>query len=1384
MSAGATTSHSLLVPIGLEALVVENADLGEWSDLTVDFSRLYQGDILGSQLTPTLFNPRTCPHDPGVHLHWTLPDAMRRGGNRLVQARSMARAQRVLADRSATAMDDTERTRLIQRLLALGRRLTTLVGGATLGAEQTTAIEQLAMAPDKKARKQIAKTVIRIGQQLANVLEHEAGGAPQFPALPNRWLVQRIWREPNAKEISLKAWVVESDYRYRTDGETAVSGAITVPLFGALPLFDYIGKHFDYPGWYEGQEPADRVELTALGYGDPAFTASYSSCKSVFGFHDALDGVTPNTALSYLVVGWYSNPAKDILQGYDLEELGWACSPPPKGESYPTRTLCHGAIYDIQWKRTGGNGEAYKAKRPGLTKDDCTVAIGNTSSEALAALLAKKLDKPSLEPLLSAFIDDALPTTTNYKAMEARLQQSRFASSAGGTQFSIQKNGAAQDPPAPATDATLPQALEQALTSLNALQRDCDRQERELESMRWELQATWNKWAHQYREDHAEPVALTPILEREKSHTQATAQALTDKHTTLDRQYEALATLLFQQFPDLELGKTLTSPWWRPNDPTLLVSAPGLSPSNAQRGGQRGGAQETLLCRVAGQEATTLLVNIPNGQKGVNVSAEQVLKMRDPGLFAEPLAIPQGIQRLLHEALLLDPTHAEAIADQAYRNAGRNAGLQTRLGKEKLLAQVRQWQRTPLSLTGKPPDQPVTCLNGSAPALLALRDWDGNPWLPLFLEWQVSWRPSYQRVEDVLEKWEFVRETDEFRWNGDGQTAYSPQIYQGYSIVSPNTASILEERLKQYSGNTQKKEFETILALVGQMHILAQPLRGLHDAFLMRDQILRPQPINPEIFPSEDAPSPAVTAIPPASPLDPIAALLAGLQNFSLPAPNTPFFPIRAGHLHLLQIGIIDAFGQRVNVPLTQLLRTASLTPSGAPMEPLIQLSPRFSQPARLRVDWIPAENPPETLPANSPICGWIIPNHLDANLLFYDASGTPLGVLQKILRATGTPAAQHEKAFFWVPMPGTSHRPETIHNPELKFVVQWLAGLGADNGAAFWNLLDDAMAKTDPGEPEHDPLLSVLLGRPLALAKASVQLELDGLPATDQRLEKIGTYDSHGFTTITFPMSLGDATETRDGVIGFFVHDTASQISAPLYAAAGAPMLPGLPIAGTIEYKHSHPVLDCETPVRLTVLMDPRAMVHVSTGVLPKRVIELPSQVRSAAKSAQEAFFQVAPLLSPGGDVTMPTPSDDFGKWSWAYRPQVTMWKETDTMTAATDRGGFSPRPQEISEGWLKLKMNPVSILGFWVKEGLQDVAPNTNVTLAWALQGGDRLVLLAGTREDEPLKVWESQPLPGQYGVHIQADTTFTLLLFNKDNSRAERRLSIRLSKGIIHG
>ncbi len=785
---------------------------------------------------------------------------------------------------------------------------------------------------------------------------------------------------------------------------------------------------------------------------------------------------------------------------------------------------------------------------------------------------------------------------------------------------------------------------------------------------------------------------------------------------------------------------------------------------------------------MTGQEITAITVDIPNGEQGIRVSADKIFQIQGAVPIDAP-GLPQGIGRLLREALLLDPENADAIAEQAYINAK----LQTRIDKDSLIEQIKQVQRNPPTATEEASGTSTARVEGFSPALMALRDWDGNPWLPLFLEWEVSWRSSYAKLDKILENWQLAREDGEFRWTGKAPAkSEDGKIYSGFTIVSPNAAWNLQERLEKYNENKQDQNISQVITQLGEMNILAQTLGGLHNAFIMRDQILQPRPINPRIFfepPKED-------------PKDPIIDFIRGMNNLVSPDPDKPFFPIRAGHLKLTKLSIVDAFGQTVEIPITQLIRASSLMPMPQPQgtgaEEFVQLSPRFAQPLRLRFDWVPAENPPGTYPVNSPVCGWVIPNHLDHNLMFYDANGSPLGVLQKILwltaaGGTGGVSDQDAKAFFWVPMPGASQRPETIHNPELRDFVQFLEKMDADTGDAFWNLLDDALAKTDPGEPEHDPLLSILLGRPLALTRASLKLELDGLPATDQNMQKIGKNDTGGFTRAKFPVCLGDAANDRDGLIGFFIHDSNAGVSAPFYAAAGAtvlPGLPGLPVSEVIEYKDSHDFLDCETPVALTLLMDPRAMVHLTTGILPKRSVELPSRVSSAAKSAKEAFFQVAPLISPGGDVSMPIPSDDFGKWSWAYRPQVTMWKEADTITATSDRAGFHPSPQELSEGWLKLKMNPVAILSFWVKEGTLEVSMNTNVTLAWVLQGGDRLTLLANENEKEPVKVWDASPLPEQYRVQVKADITYTLILLNKDNSRAEKRLTIRLAKGNSHG
>jgi len=194
---------------------------------------------------------------------------------------------------------------------------------------------------------------------------------------------------------------------------------------------------------------------------------------------------------------------------------------------------------------------------------------------------------------------------------------------------------------------------------------------------------------------------------------------------------------------------------------------------------------------------------------------------------------------------------------------------------------------------------------------------------------------------------------------------------------------------------------------------------------------------------------------------------------------------------------------------------------------------------------------------------------------------------------------------------------------------------------------------------------------------------------------------------------------------------------------------------------------------------MDPRAKVHARTGILPRRSVELPNSVRSAAKTIRDAFFQVAPLVSPGAAVAMPKPSDDYGKWSWAYRPQVTLWGEPKAISPAGDRAGFDPKPLEISEGWLKLTINPVAIFSFWVKEGMLKVPRGSNITLAWLMQGATTLSLLSTVDKNgpTPIKEWSEPEIPEHWQVRVEAPTKYTLIARDNAGYRSEKQLAISI-------
>ncbi len=137
----------------------------------------------------------------------------------------------------------------------------------------------------------------------------DEGGEVTLPALPNRWLVIRIDEGDNdAKKRKLVGWVVESESA-RVD---------------------------KLQGWKEGEGKPETglspSDLTAAVGGDFAWTAVFDSAENRFAMYDDLKAPPPKgTVLSYLVVGWHSDPATDPLDprasdlSFDevLRSLGW-----------------------------------------------------------------------------------------------------------------------------------------------------------------------------------------------------------------------------------------------------------------------------------------------------------------------------------------------------------------------------------------------------------------------------------------------------------------------------------------------------------------------------------------------------------------------------------------------------------------------------------------------------------------------------------------------------------------------------------------------------------------------------------------------------------------------------------------------------------------------------------------------------------------------------------------------------------------------------------------------------------------------------------------------------------------------------------------------------
>ncbi len=1363
----------LLVPIEVSALVVgKDANNSSWANFALDFSLLEDLNprLLGPDLVNRLTGNTKTP-EAGIHLHWFLPEAFGRG----IQKEGRLTFPRIP-----------------NRWLV--RRIRYLVDGqACVGVDNNVQVDGWVIESDflygvtKDNRNTLATTnvgILRLG-----------------PASNNKLLFDRI-----GKQTPVALWKEENQaYRF----ELTVLGAGS-PEFSA---------HY----------PACK---NVLGFYDPAPLETLDTTKK--------------WQVSYLVQGWCSDPSQDLLNGLDrleawqqkLDELKWQASAPSSTtkKEVANRILCHGAISRIPFNP----GEAHQSPVP---QSNVNVFVGNTPEETIATLLSQKIspqggssgqnvsDQGLVERLLAAYQYNLLESEMNLGDLDAELHRHRFSSTHGGDHFVIQ---AQQTPVQPASTLTnsaetnfapasvttrLPAEIERQLDELNQQAEVAGRLQRILGSNKQTLFVTWAAWATEsakstskLNQTKPDPIVVNNLNQKMLQERDAVGVADTNARLAAHAQESLrseLVTLLQNSLPDLELVSDPQPPFYGPVDPVVLVQGEKLAASGVYR---QDSSDQKLVCRQQTEIVSGLAGKIKGDGTETAVKAIDLFPLKNLNLPAGPAN--ELLDDLLRELLLLDPVNT-TIQDPSVPISSRIAeGLQTksgvRLGDPGQLVDAIKTLLKSAAITNSatPSVRLIATSTAVRPDERALMRFTKNPWRPLLLTWQIRWQPDYAYLDPTptnagKTSWGLDETGNEFQLLGNPPTSPTSAtndkkfVYQSYTILSPNPTKALRRKLVDLGHNSQ---INALLSTIDDLKMLAQSLGGFHDGLRQLRQGLQLEPIDPgylttaeadrkreKIRAIENGATGMINGI--VKPFDP--------QQMLAPDPALGFAPIRAGIAQITSLSVVDSFGQvRKLIDEDKRIDAAVSVSSGMPQIPkspgnastvgLIPLPPRYAQPARLNFRWIPAD---ETQSGSTPLCGWIFLNQLDQCLMICDSSGRLLGGLQRILRVTlqgGTGGAitKPQQAFFWVPVPGTETTPVQISDRYLKQFVQNLLQLGADAGATFLNTLSQAQQE-NASVAEQDPRLSILIGRPLALARASIQLELMGLPAT--RVPSANDFKNlspptttSSFPTIPFTVQLGGMPGVAGGLAGYLL-DSEPQLYHPQYGLQGPTqtVMIDQKSVKAIEYRHTLPInADPKTQaLRITLLLDPNGPVHARCGVLPCFSLRLPKSVTDGISSIRDVFFQSAPLIGPAGGPKVPTPSDDYGQWSWAARPQVTYWKEYNDLQDPGDQVSFQQSPTEIQEGWLKLVMNPVNISAFWVKQGSVKVPKGSKITLGWLIDGATSITL-TNDKTKIPIKIWPDVPdgpLPNSDTLQIDEKITLTLTAFDKQGHKSAKSLQI---------
>ncbi len=1244
---------------------------------------------------------------------------------------------------------------------------------------------------------------IHLHWAMPDALTHARDG--RFPAVPNRWLVSR------STPAGVSQWIIESDYLYpvRDPGAPDSVAFPIVPKAAGDPPFRFCGRKLPLALWAAELNRAAHAEeylpepLTAVGYGDPTFAALYSNCRNIFGMHDEYTGRTEG--LRYEVLGWYSDPSQDCLQRLRKDQLA---SHPKASED----DLLHALRTEYRWIPAGATSLpdrvicyarlSFEQSLDAAQSAPTEVCVGNTSSEALAALLGHML-APQHKALIEHHLEAVQlgsrlagqPADARAKFHEARHEQG-FSAVNAGLIWSVLPQ-ATPGAPADSSDSrpqvTLPTPLAQQLNIANRLQDAYDRAENTREALRMQLFADWHKYllCAYPPLDHPEPypdqdevcafltkrglprlqaagaavgsltLRLDPVSEQvigadgsqPDSHVGRLAAALNE----LCAQVAALNRRLAEQQIDIvyNLTRRAAPRFWRPAEPVVLLAGEAVQPSHRHGYDGRLHPDGLLPCDILvapgfadlSPEGLTLLrtqiddiaargdnpiaFRASEGRPWNPLLLEWMVEFfptrpkhgRDP--YGSPYPQDYIDRNYTLGAEAVDLRHGKvafAKGASVYRGVSiltPHAGIQldgaidrelARLIKPDLLAAFFRDQTLAADGSESALLTHLAAFNGWAgaqtPPLPPLPPDDGRPaaeqveqWMRQKAEPLSAWRQRRSAVlarfytaqppaTDRGEQWLHAHLDDFLDWyQSEIKRVRSELQAARRSLNSPAKPAVIERGRAELAGLKIDCQLVILRAALLQLAVtptLAQSLSGFNDALLMRRQRFQLPIAEPLGFADDQRFAASIAAA-------------VGRQNRSAPQPLDDFNPIRAGALNLLRLRVIDSFGQARELAWSEVVATETLHPHDTHYP--VVLPPRIVQPIRLNMRFLAANQPDVEMnqrPVSSPICGWLLANHLDQSLLVYDQSGKALGAI----------VSNPEEP--WQPAPGGVPRLPIamIANRSLRQVVRSLVdrqqrSIAMGEATTFLDrflaVIDSALEHIEPDFAAEHQNIAMLIGRPLAVVRALVDLQLQGPPAIHQSWSvfrqdmRRATRETHRFEQVRFPIRLGEHRQLNDGLVGYWRENDDGLAEERFYAPQSeAPADDYLVSRGTAPiYLAQAPDDPAQT---VCMLLDPRGLIHATCGIAPAKALDIPPDQYQDALRAIEVTFLTAPLLTERGTTRLSLPNEPGYVWSWLERTSGG-WTERASigalakadLVAAFGAQGQALWAELLARGWIK---------------------------------------------------------------------------------------------------